>query len=79
MLDSLIQSSRLYAFIDDMVDTINDEQIFDIWLHKVYDKSLADFKRKVKTSAAPNTSGKQESTENVLKNTFDILKDFSPN
>jgi hypothetical protein len=43
LIDSLIQTSSFSTYIDDMYGVIEEEKLWDYFLHKVYDMSWGEF------------------------------------
>ena len=44
MLDGIIQTGKLKAFIEKLIDSVNEERMWELWLHKPTGKSWEDFK-----------------------------------
>jgi hypothetical protein len=87
-LDGMILSGSFCDFVEDFVDAINRETEeknaenqwkvnFDVWLHRVFDKSFRDF-----MDGIENDKQNQEMSEKALETTYhhsmDILKNFNP-
>lgn len=76
-LDVVISNRRLLAFVNEMLEQVADEKIYDVWLHRIHDKSFDEFKSAVySTAEAAGTT--EEQTANIIENSFDILNNFSP-
>jgi len=75
----MISTGRFCEFVQELIKTHNEEQedktIWEYWLHKVYDKSLGEFKESLKTesSAAPT----QKELEETVLASFEMLEGFS--
>ena len=75
----MISTGRFFEFVQEFAKIHNEEQedktIWEYWLHKVFDKSLAEFKEALKTdnSAAPT----QKELEETVLASFEMLDGFS--
>ena len=74
LLDNYIQTSRFLEFVLKLIDINNDEKIYDVWIHKVYDQSYEDFKESINSKNEGMDEGKLETTINESK---DILNGFN--
>ena len=74
LLDSLILTNSLNSFIDDFIDFVKEDNEWEFFLHKVYDKSWGEFSDSIKQSndQTPIDLG---ATLNKSKN---ILNNFTP-
>ena len=77
----MIASNRFEEFVFGFVDRYNKDQqeknIWEFFLHKVFDQSYEDFRNSVSSDSAPKKVEKEELTETV-KQSFDMLKTFNP-
>jgi len=75
----MISTGRFFEFVQEFVKTHNEEQedktIWEFWLHKVFDKSLEEFKASIKetNTAAPT----QKELKETVQATFEMLDGFS--
>ncbi len=80
LVNQMIRTRRLEEFVKQLVEYHNEEMedksLWEIWLHKVFDKSFAEFRQAVtgETTAAPT----QEETKSIVKDSYDILNGFVP-
>ena len=78
LLDGMIQTGRLSEFVDEFIMLYNEEQqektAYEVWLHKVYDKSFSDFMQEINSSkpAAPA----QQDLESTVRESQNILAGF---
>ena len=74
LLDSLIITNSLNSFVDDFFDFVKEDNEWEFFLHKVYDKSWSEFSDSIKQSEnqEPIDLG---ATLNKSKN---ILNNFTP-
>ena len=75
----MILAGRFAEYVESIIRMHNEEQedktIWEMWLHKVYDKSYNDFRQSlgmIEGKAAPT----QEETAEVIRQSFDMLKGF---
>lgn len=73
LLDNLIQNNGLFDFIGSLIDTYNDERLYEIWLHKCFDKSFEDYKQACTVKQADESEIKE-----TIKNSEQILNKFVP-
>lgn len=79
LLDEMIRAGELFEFVLCMAEQINEEQEWEFFLHKVFDKSFVEFKGEVKASAgAQNTKMSESEIETTLQESRDILTNFIP-
>ena len=80
-LDGMIQTGRFCEFVDSFVETISKEREEEVnwqfFLHKVFDGSYADFKRKLDEDKAVRNMS-EASLETTIKNSMKILGSFKP-
>ena len=50
LLDSLILTNSLNSFIDDFIDFVKEDNEWEFFLHKIYDKSWSEFRSSIKQS-----------------------------
>ena len=71
---------RLSEFVNEMITIHNEEYedktMWEIWLHRVFDKSYAEFTQSIKpnNAAAPT----QEEKADIVAESMNMLKRFSP-
>lgn len=76
----MLQSGRLDEFIVELVSMHNDEAedkaLWEVWLHRVFDKSYNDFVESIKSQskAAPT----EEETAEIVSESQSILDHFKP-
>lgn len=70
---------RMCEFVNEFVKTHNQEEedqvIWEFWLHRVWDKSLEEFKESLKANQA--AAPQQSEMEEIIKKSFDMLEGFS--
>jgi hypothetical protein len=75
----MISTGRFFEFVQEFVKTYLEEkkesEIWEYWLHKVFDQSLEEFKASIKetNTAAPT----QKELKETVQATFDMLDGFS--
>lgn len=76
LVDIMISGQQFSKFVYDLYESIDDEKLWDIYLHKVDSKeSFNEFKESIR--------GSQEAVEPVnfeatINDSYDILQDFVP-
>ena len=50
LLDSLILTNSLNSFIDDFIDFVKEDNEWEFFLHKIYDKSWSEVRSSIKQS-----------------------------
>lgn len=79
-MGGMVRTRRLTEFVDSFVITYNEDQedkaIWEMWLHKVFDQSYADFKSSLSGNrqAAPT----QEDIAETVRDSMGILAGFAP-
>ena len=73
ILDRYLEQHRLSDFIYEVWSIHNEEEIFDIWLHKVDDKSYQDFR----DSLIPPKPVDKEEIAKTIEDSTNILKGFT--
>ncbi len=81
LLDEMIASSRMPEFVDAVIkahhEERDDDALWQFYLHKVFDKTYADFLRE---SRKTRTAPKEESIdfEATIKESMSMLQNFEP-
>lgn len=81
LLDNLIENGRFLEFIIDLLDMYEEEQIYELWLHKCFDKSYEEFKKGLKkqeTDVEEVQSMDDERIGSIINDSFEILNNFKP-
>ena len=73
ILDRFIEQNRLSEFIYEVWSIHNEEEVFDIWLHKVDDKSYQDFR----DSLIPPKPVNKEEVAKTIEDSTNILEGFT--
>ena len=68
----MIASGRLYEFVTEFINLENDRILWELYLHKVFDKSFEEFK-----SSFAVTQPKED-IETTVKDSKSILESFIP-
>lgn len=81
LIDGMISTGRLSDFVEEMVSIRNEEEeekiLYEVWLHKIFDKSFAEFRESVGTNnktAAPT----QEDIAETVRGSKELLNSFNP-
>lgn len=82
LLDGMFGTGRLTEFIDGFINTYNEEQedktLWEFWLHRVFDKSFADFRATIDGNGHHAEAPTQEDVKNIVSETKSILNNFVP-
>ncbi len=78
LLSAYIQTSRFCEFIETFNDQVEEDFRWEIYLHKVWDKSYSEFCETLRV-----TQDQQEMSDDfveaTVKKSMDILGNFNPN
>lgn len=74
MLEQMVSMNMLCKFVQELYNLDNDKKLWEIYLHKVYGKSFAEFKESL---SVPTIQSKQELEATVLES-FNLLQSFNP-
>ena len=77
LLDGYIQTSRLCEFIDTLCKQKVEDDRWEFFLHKVWDKSYPEFCEEVKTTQSLNNMSDQD-VEKTIQKSMNILQNFNP-
>jgi len=75
----MIRTGRFEEFVCEVIEIHNEEQkdktLWEIWLHRIYDKSFADFAQSLepKDKKAPTN----EEVAGIVRETHNILNGFT--
>ena len=76
----MIQTGRFTEFVWEFVDIYNKEQeektLWELWLHRVFDKPFDEFMKSVDKSN--RTAPTQEDIKSTIEGSLSILKSFDP-
>lgn len=73
ILDGYMEQHRFHEFVHSVWEIHNDEELFDIWLHKIDDKSYQDFK----DSVIPRKPIGEKEIADTIRESSDILEGFT--
>ena len=80
-INGMIQTGRFDRFVMQLWETEmreqHDKELWEFFLHRVYDQSFDDFKEELKTNAA-NRNLSAETIETTVNNSLRILNKISP-
>lgn len=75
ILDTMLEQSRLEEFVFELADQKTNEQIWDVWMHKVFDKPFQQFKDSLTNKKKKRDPEKVKETLNDSKR---MLESFNP-
>lgn len=80
LLNQMLQAGRMCEFIDKIIDIKNEEvkeeTRWEFYLHKVFDKSFADYLKEVEEPKMLETADMKQ-VETTVKNSMNILENFN--
>lgn len=82
LIDTMIKGRRFEPFVNDLVNRHNTEEeertMWEYWLHRVFDKSFADFMSEIKPKNNKATTNNEATTDwtKVIAESRDIMNDF---
>lgn len=75
LLEEMISAGRLEEFVHEVNEIKNEERLWEVWLHRVFDKPYNEWKE----SLTPDTGELDKfDAELTVRNSFDILEGFIP-
>ena len=77
LLDSMIQVNGFHEFVIELLTVTNEDMLYDVWLHKVYDKSFDDFKNSMLASVKSKKVSNEELVT-TIQDSKSILDGFIP-
>jgi hypothetical protein len=72
LFDTLISNCSFFDYILTMYQQVDEDKLFDIWLHKVYDMQWEDFLKEIRAT------NEEVNVEEVVKGTNDVLSAITP-
>lgn len=79
-MDGMIRAGKLCEFVEGLVKRYNDEQrekvIWEVWLHRVFDKSFPEFVESLDTQEKETAT--QEEVQTILAESENILNYVRP-
>lgn len=81
LFNNLIRTGTFSNYIDDLIEEVNEEQIYELWLNKVYNKEYQEFhdevmgridlQRQAGTATPMNT-------DEIVEKSLDVLEMIKP-
>lgn len=75
LLDEMAKHGRLCEFVREINEIKNEENLWELWLYRVWDKSFEEWKESLTTKTV---QAEQFDAVTTVKETFDILSGFTP-
>lgn len=76
LLDEVIKNNRLSEFVTEVMESENERRTWELYLHRVFDKSYSDFKESLGT--VEGTVPPEANLEATVKSSENILNNFKP-
>lgn len=77
ILNGYIQAGRFCEFIFEFAEAVQESDQWEIYLHKVWDKSYSEFKENIDT-VQKNRNMSDFDFETTVQNSMNILGNFNP-
>lgn len=77
ILNCYIQTKRFCEFIDEFAEAVQESNRYELYLHKVWDRSYLEFKEDVQTTQQ-NRHLSEGGFETTIKHSMNILNNFNP-
>ena len=79
LFDELIETNQFSDFISTLNDKVIEDLEYELWLHKIYDKSFEQFKKDVIMSRDAQAGYMDENEiKTTVKKSNEILSSFKP-
>lgn len=82
LLQQMLQAVRLAEFIDELGQIMwqekANEQRWDFWLHRVYDRSFEDYVNECEAAMQQAEASENVNIETTVKNSFEMMENFHP-
>lgn len=82
LLQQMLQAGRLAEFIDELGQIMwqekANEQRWDFWLHRVYDRSFEDYVNDCEAAMQQAEASENVNIETTVKNSFEMMENFHP-
>lgn len=75
LLDKMISQKRFFEFVREVNTIKNEEKLWEIWLHRVFDKPYDEWKESLTVDVEETAKYNADAT---VKNSLDILNGFNP-
>lgn len=80
LLEQMTQQGRLFEFLIELnqikIEEEDEEKLWDIWLHRVFDKTFTDWRESIKNEETNTMS--ESDIKATVKNSYNILNGFDP-
>ena len=82
LLEQMFQTGRLAEFIDELRQIMwqekANEQRWDFWLHRVYDRSFDDYVNDCEAAMKQEEASGNANLETTVKQNFEMMENFHP-
>lgn len=76
-MDGMIQNAMFCEFIHQLIKAKHEADEWEVYLHKVWDKSFSEFKDEIRLNRQ-NQHMSADQMENTIKKSMNILNNFNP-
>ena len=74
LIDSMIEQCQFSQFVNNLVEKVNRENIYDVWLHRVFDKSFNDYYQEI----LDRMNQKEVDVTSAIKESIEVLNIIQP-
>lgn len=82
LLQQMLQTGDFSKFIDELGQIMwqekANEQRWDFWLHRVYDRSFEDYVNDCEAAMQQAEASENVNIETTVKNSFEMMENFHP-
>lgn len=82
LLQQMLQTGDFSQFIDELGQIMwqekANEQRWDFWLHRVYDRSFEDYVNDCEAAMQQAEASENVNIETTVKNSFEMMENFHP-
>ena len=75
LLEEMTAQGRLYEFVLEINEIVDEERLWDIWLHRVFDKTYDAWRGSL---TPKSVQAEKFDVKSTVKNSFDMLNGFIP-
>lgn len=76
LIDQLISNGDFFEWVIEFINAENDRQTWEVWLHRIFDKSFDEFRNSVRRNQPDQMDDEQ--LETTISNSKSILNGFIP-
>lgn len=78
LLERYIRAGRFSEFVNEFMSIQNEEMIWEVWLHRVFDMTFDEFKKAIVSASINSIKPTKKQIETTLQTSKNILDSFIP-